>query len=100
MRGRPFPAVGKSQQNLTIWKVTPGKGRNPLANNGAFIDKGTLLAQLEWMRDGGTQYDRFRTPAEVDAYNAALRDVTQRIKRMPTRCVTNSWTGIQRRASE
>ena len=68
-----------------------------MANNGAFIDKGTLLAQLEWMRDGGTQYDRFRTPAEVDAYNAALRDV---IQTMPTRCVTNSWTGIQRRASE
>lgn len=71
-----------------------------MANNGAFIDKGTLLAQLEWMRDGGTQYDRFRTSAEIDAYNAALRDVTQRIKTMPTRCVTNSWTGIQRRASE
>ena len=53
-----------------------------MANNGAFIDKGTLLAQLEWMRDGGTQYDRFRTPAEIDAYNAALRDVTQRIKTM------------------
>ena len=50
------------------------------------------------MRDGGAQYDRFRTPAEIDAYNAALRDVTQRIKTMPTRCVTNSWTGIQRRA--
>lgn len=48
-----------------------------MANNGAFIDKGALLAQLEWMRDGGTQYDRFCT-----------------------RCVTNSWTGIQRRASE
>ena len=45
-----------------------------MANNGAFIDKGTLLVQLEWMRDGGTQYDRFRTPAEIDAYNAALRD--------------------------
>ena len=58
------------------------------------------MAQLEWMRDGGTQYDRFRTPAEIDAYNAALRDVTQRIKTMPTRCVTNSWTGIQRRASK
>ena len=69
-----------------------------MANNGAFIDKGTLLVQLEWMRDGGTQYDRFRTPAEVVDYNAALRDVTQRIKRMPTRCVTNSWKGIQRRA--
>lgn len=55
-----------------------------MANNGAFIDKGTLLAQLEWMRDGGTQYDRFRTPAEVDAYNTALQDVTQRIKRMST----------------
>ena len=52
------------------------------------------------MRDAGTQYDRFCTSAEIDAYNAALRDVTQRIKRMPTRCVTNSWTGIQRRASE
>ena len=51
-----------------------------MANNGAFIDKGTLLVQLEWMRDGGTQYDRFRTSAEIDAYNAALRDVTQRIK--------------------
>ena len=78
-----------------------------MANNGAFIDKGALLAQLEWMRDAGTQYDRFCTSAEIDAYNAALRDVTQRIKRMPTRCVTNStrcvtnsWTGIQRRASE
>ena len=71
-----------------------------MANNGVFIDKGALLAQLEWMRDAGTQYDRFCTSAEIDAYNAALRDVTQRIKRMPTRCVTNSWTGIQRRASE
>lgn len=71
-----------------------------MANNGAFIDKGALLAQLEWMRDAGTQYDRFYTSTEIDAYNAALRDVTQRIKRMPTRCVTNSWTGIQRRASE
>lgn len=50
------------------------------------------------MWDGGTQYDRFRTQAEIDAYNAALRDVTQRIKTMPTRCVTNSWTGIQRRS--
>lgn len=63
-----------------------------MANNGAFIDKGALWAQLEWMRDAGTQYDRFCTSAEIDAYNAALRDVTQRIKRMPTRCVTNSWT--------
>lgn len=80
--------------------IAPGKGRNPIANNGAFIDKGALLAQLEWMRDAGTQYDRFCTLTEIDAYNAALRDVTQRIKRMPTRCVTNSWTGIQRRASE
>lgn len=71
-----------------------------MANNGAFIDKGALWAQLEWMRDAGTQYDRFCTSAEIDAYNAALRNVTQRIKRMPTRCVTNSWTGIQRRASE
>lgn len=61
-----------------------------MANNGAFIDKGALLAQLEWMRDAGTQYDRFCTSTEIDAYNAALRDVTQRIKRMPTRCVTNS----------
>lgn len=70
-----------------------------MANNGAF-DKGALLAQLEWMRDAGSQYDRFCTSPEIDAYNAALRNVTQRIKRMPTRCVTNSWTGIQRRASE
>ena len=54
-----------------------------MANNGAFIDKGALLAQLEWMRDAGTQYDRFCTSAEIDAYNVALRDVTQRIKRMP-----------------
>lgn len=69
-----------------------------MASNGAFIDKGTLLVQLEWMRDASTQYDRFCTSAEIDAYNAALRDVTQRIKRMPTHCVTNSWTGIQRRA--
>lgn len=27
-----------------------------MANNGAFIDKGALLAQLERMRDAGTQY--------------------------------------------
>lgn len=33
-----------------------------MANNGAFIDKGTLLVQLEWMRDGGTQYDRVPHP--------------------------------------
>lgn len=65
-------------------------------NNGAFIDKGTLLAQLEWMRDAGSQYDRFHTVAEINAYNTALREVMQRIKTMPTRCVTNSWTGIQR----
>lgn len=71
-----------------------------MANDGAFIDKGTLLVQLEWMRDGGTQYDRFCTSAEIDAYNAALRDVTQCVKTIPTRCVTNSWTGIQRHASE
>lgn len=50
-----------------------------MASNGAFIDKGTLLVQLEWMRDAGTKYDRFCTSAEIDAYNAALRDVTQRI---------------------
>ena len=46
-----------------------------MANNGAFIDKGALLAQLEWMRDAGTQYDRFCTLTEIDAYNAALRGV-------------------------
>ena len=71
-----------------------------MANNGAFIDKGALLAQLEWMRDAGTQYDRFCTSAEIDAYNAALRDVTQRIKRMPTRCVTNGRASSGVRPSE
>ena len=37
-----------------------------MANNGAFIDKGALWAQLEWMRDAGTQYDRFCTSADIE----------------------------------